>query len=130
MTHRVSLVAGCTPQCCMHSSRPMLQVLHRFGAQGGWCSPGSRTSAPTSLPNKSSRRAPLAGEHGGVRVCFGEAPQRMLCGWLGCGSLFQLAVPSCPVCSIYFRPDGGKKGILGKRVEVSHEEFPTDWFEG
>ncbi|PRW44939.1 Cysteine histidine-rich domain [Chlorella sorokiniana] len=31
---------------------------------------------------------------------------------------------------IYFNPVGGKPGILGKRVEVSHEEFPADWFAG
>lgn len=31
---------------------------------------------------------------------------------------------------IYFNPVGGKPGILGKRVEVSHEEFPITWFEG
>lgn len=35
-----------------------------------------------------------------------------------------------PRCSIYFNPVGGKPGILGKRVEVSHEEFPDDWFAG
>ncbi|KAI7837977.1 hypothetical protein COHA_008280, partial [Chlorella ohadii] len=31
---------------------------------------------------------------------------------------------------IYFNPVGGKPGILGKRVDVNHEEFPADWFAG
>ena len=30
----------------------------------------------------------------------------------------------------YFNPRGGKPGIFGRDVEVSHEEFPAAWFEG
>jgi hypothetical protein len=30
----------------------------------------------------------------------------------------------------YFNPRGGKKGILGRFVDIDHREFPADWFEG
>lgn len=31
---------------------------------------------------------------------------------------------------IYFNPRGGRPGIYGSTVDVTHEEFPVDWFEG
>ena len=31
---------------------------------------------------------------------------------------------------IYFNPRGGRAGIHGPSVDVTHEEFPADWFEG
>ena len=31
---------------------------------------------------------------------------------------------------IYFNPRGGRPGIHGPTVDVTHEEFPADWFEG
>lgn len=31
---------------------------------------------------------------------------------------------------VYFNPRGGKAGIKGRDVDVAHEEFPKDWFEG
>eukprot|EP00238_Polyblepharides_amylifera_P014932 CAMPEP_0196579834 /NCGR_PEP_ID=MMETSP1081-20130531/25080_1 /TAXON_ID=36882 /ORGANISM="Pyramimonas amylifera, Strain CCMP720" /LENGTH=222 /DNA_ID=CAMNT_0041899533 /DNA_START=335 /DNA_END=1000 /DNA_ORIENTATION=+ len=30
----------------------------------------------------------------------------------------------------YFNPKGGKAGIFGRVVEVTHEEFPANWFQG
>ncbi len=30
----------------------------------------------------------------------------------------------------YFNPRGGRPGIYGPSVDVTHEEFPADWFEG
>lgn len=38
------------------------------------------------------------------------------------------ALLACP--RIYFNPVGGKPGILGSTVDITHEEFPPDWFEG
>lgn len=31
---------------------------------------------------------------------------------------------------IYFNPRGGKPGIKGPSVAITHQEFPADWFEG
>lgn len=31
---------------------------------------------------------------------------------------------------IYFNPKGGRPGILGPSVKITHKEFPEDWFEG
>jgi hypothetical protein len=31
---------------------------------------------------------------------------------------------------IYFNPRGGRPGILSPSVNISHKEFPADWFEG
>mmetsp|Transcript_23342 Transcript_23342/g.65966 ORF Transcript_23342/g.65966 Transcript_23342/m.65966 type:complete len:311 (-) Transcript_23342:102-1034(-) len=30
----------------------------------------------------------------------------------------------------YFNPKGGKPGIFGREVAISHEEFPASWFQG
>ena len=30
----------------------------------------------------------------------------------------------------YFNPKGGKAGVFGREVAVSHAEFPAEWFEG
>ena len=30
----------------------------------------------------------------------------------------------------YFHPRGGKPGILGRTVDVTHKEFPSTWFDG
>ena len=30
----------------------------------------------------------------------------------------------------YFHPSGGKPGVFGRTVAVTHEEFPPEWFEG
>jgi hypothetical protein len=33
--------------------------------------------------------------------------------------------------SIYFNPKGGRPGIVSpKGVDITHDEFPVDWFEG
>jgi hypothetical protein len=40
-----------------------------------------------------------------------------------------LAGPLVASCRIYFNPEGGKPGILGRRVDVDAAEFPADWFE-
>ena len=46
-------------------------------------------------------------------------------------SLTRLPHPRAPLSrSIYFNPTGGKPGILGKSVAVSHTDHPADWFEG
>jgi hypothetical protein len=31
---------------------------------------------------------------------------------------------------VYFNPEGGKPGILRRRVDVTHREFPPEWFSG
>lgn len=31
---------------------------------------------------------------------------------------------------IYFNPRGGKPGILGRSVDIDHNEFPPEWFRG
>ena len=31
---------------------------------------------------------------------------------------------------IYFNPSGGRAGIYGPTVDVTHEEFPQEWFKG
>lgn len=31
---------------------------------------------------------------------------------------------------IYFNPEGGRRGLFSKRVDIDHTEFPKSWFKG
>ena len=57
------------------------------------------------------------------------AGRTLLAAQLYC-PLSSLLLPRVPPCSIYFNPTGGKPGIRGKSVAVSHKDHPADWFEG
>lgn len=64
--------------------------------------------APTSHPSRSSKPAAL----GGMSLVT------------TCQSLHT------PAHRIYFNPKGGKPGILGPSVDITHTEFPQAWFAG
>lgn len=46
-------------------------------------------------------------------------------------SRMPLIVKRMLVSRIYFNPKGGRPGIISpKGVDITHEQFPADWFEG
>ena len=91
-----------------------------MGGQRGESCGGLHRHAPSCWNQAAGSRQALA--------CRGRtplAPQPYYCHHLGLPHS-----PRPPCCSIYFNPTGGKPGILGKSVAVSHKDHPADWFEG
>lgn len=69
--------------------------------------------APHPSPHPIKVSKPGASVASGARAGAGTTPR----DWFP-------PVGPCPFRSIYFNPVGGKPGILGKRVEIDHKEFP------